>query len=288
MPSMLPNGRRAPVPPRGRIGARRSAPLFPPPLPLGRGKGGGASLTSHGAGPAARSDAATGARLLRRGREGTRPPRSRGPARAASGEAAEGGGGRRDARAVGGARRGEAPRPRSAPPPRRPPRRASAPRGGGRGRRREGAAPRVGGSTDGAVGEGGRGGEGNPCAGPRLPRRKAPAQDPSGGRRVGGGQAGFVVHRSRGVPPSISSGAIRSLLTCQWWYAVAVVAGCGSPWKVVAKDIPVDGVPDCINRPNYGFAKGTGTDDVGIRLIWAYFGLMGIPGLLDLSERNDQ
>ena len=188
----------------------------------------------------------------------------------------------------GSAPRGGPPAAERPPPPRRPPRRASAPRGGGRGRRREGAAPRVGGSTDGAVGEGGRGGEGNPCAGPRLPRRKAPAQDPSGGRRVGGGQAGFVVHRSRGVPPSISSGAIRSLLTCQWWYAVAVVAGCGSPWKVVAKDIPVDGVPDCINRPNYGFAKGTGTDDVGIRLIWAYFGLMGIPGLLDLSERNDQ
>ena len=69
---------------------------------------------------------------------------------------------------------------------------------------------------------------------------------------------------------------------------MAVVAGCGFPWKVVANDIPVDRVPDYINRPNYGFAKGTGTDDVGIRLIWAYFGLMGIPGLMDLSKRDDQ
>ena len=56
---------------------------------------------------------------------------------------------------------------------------------------------------------------------------------------------------------------------------------------MVGNDIPVDRVPDYINRRNYGFAKGTGTDDVGIRLIWAYFGLMGIPGLMDLSKRDD-
>ena len=29
------------------------------------------------------------------------------------------------------------------------------------------------------------------------------------------------------------------------------------------------------------------TDDVGIRLIWAYFGLMGGPGLMGLAEKKD-
>ena len=60
------------------------------------------------------------------------------------------------------------------------------------------------------------------------------------------------------------------------WRLWLVVGRPPAPWKVVGNDIPVDRVPDYINRPNYGFAKGTGTDDVGIRLFGLILGLWGV------------
>ena len=124
--------------------------------------------------------------LGRRDGSAAAPPGSGGDA-----ASAEGGGGRRDARAVGGARRGEAPRPRSAPPPTAPsPPRVRAKRRRTReASRGRGAARRRVDRRGGRGGGEGRGGE---------PLRRAPPPETQGagtgsvGRQAGGGWASGV------------------------------------------------------------------------------------------------